>query len=117
MGNELAEGGIGRVDKATSSLVLHQCPLSMKRAILVAMHEALRPGGALAVADYGEQRSWTMRFLFRQIQRLDGFENTQPNADGVLPELFAAAGFERVVERQSIPTPTGSISIYSANKA
>lgn len=68
------------------------------------------------VADYGEQRSRTMRALFRQIQRLDGFANTQPNADGVLPRMFAAAGFDRVIERQSISTPTGSISIYSAHK-
>jgi len=114
MGDELARTGIGPVDKAVSSLVFHQCPLPMKRAILAAMHGTLRPGGALLIADYGEQRSRTMRFLFRQIQRLDGFENTQPNADGVLPKLFAAAGFERVVERQSIPTPTGSISIYAS---
>lgn len=117
MGDEMARTGIEPVDKVVSSLVFHQCPLAMKRAILAAMYDILRPGGALFVADYGEQRSRTMRFLFRQIQRLDGFENTQPNADGVLPDLFAAAGFGRVVERQAIPTPTGSISIYSARRA
>jgi ubiquinone/menaquinone biosynthesis C-methylase UbiE len=117
MGDELAETGIEAVDKVTSSLVLHQCPLPMKRAIVAAIHEMLRPKGALFIADYGEQRTKLMRVLFRQIQRLDGFENTQPNADGVLPDLFSAAGFGRVVERQAIPTPTGSISIYSARRA
>lgn len=116
MGDELARAGIRPVDKVVSSLVLHQCPLPMKRAILAAVYDVLRPDGALFVADYGEQRSRTMRLLFRQIQRLDGFENTQPNADGILPDLFATAGFDRVIERQSISTPTGSISIYSAHK-
>ena len=116
MGDELAQLAPGPIDKAVSSLVLHQCPLSMKRAIVAAIHDVLRPGGALFVADYGEQRSRTMRFLFRQIQRLDGYENTQPNADGVLPKLFSQAGFDGVGERQVIPTPTGSISLYSGSK-
>ena len=116
MGDELEILSSGPADKATSSLVLHQCPLTMKQAIVAAIHAALRPGGALFVADYGEQRGRLMRLLFRQIQRLDGFENTQPNADGALPELFVRAGFECVVERQVLRTPTGSISIYSASK-
>lgn len=117
MGDELAETGLEPVDKVTSSLVLHQCPLAMKRAIVAAMHGMLRSGGTLFIADYGEQRGRLMRVLFRHIQRLDGFENTQPNADGVLPDLFSAAGFTRVVEQQVISTPTGSISTYSASKA
>lgn len=116
MGDELTEAGIETADKVTSSLVLHQCPLPMKRAILVAMFRTLRPGGSIFVADYGEQRSRLMRLLFKQIQRLDGFENTQPNADGVLPRLFSEAGFSRVVEHEVIRTITGSISIYSACK-
>lgn len=116
MGDELAQLDRGPVGKVVSSLVFHQCPLPMKRAIAAAMHAVLRPGGGLFVADYGEQRGRTMRLLFQQIQRLDGFENTQPNADGVLPELFAQTGFEHVAERQSLRTPTGSISIYSACK-
>ncbi|GEM72357.1 MULTISPECIES: class I SAM-dependent methyltransferase [Sphingomonas] len=116
MGDELARTGIEPVDKVVSRLIFHQCPLVIKRAILDAIFDVLRPSGARFVADYGEQRSRTMRALFRQIQRLDGFANTQPNADGVLPRMFAAAGFDRVIERQSISTPTGSISIYSAHK-
>lgn len=116
MGDELAAIGAGPVDKVASSLVLHQCPLAMKKTIIAAMHEILRPGGSLCIADYGAQRSRTMRVLFRQVQRLDGFENTQPNADGILPSLIAAAGFASVVEHQATPTPTGSISTYSARR-
>ena len=117
MGDELAQLDSGPAGKVVSSLVFLQCPLPKKRAIVAAIHQALRAGGALFVADYGERRSRAMRLLFRQMQRLDGFESTQPNADGVLSELFTEAMFQHVAERQVIPTPTGSISLYSGIKA
>jgi hypothetical protein len=55
-----------------------------------------------------------MRVLFRLVQSLDGYENTQPNADGVLPTLMAEAGFTQVQVLDVIPTATGSISLYRA---
>lgn len=103
-------------DKVVSSLVLHQCPLDVKRSILAAMHVVLKPSGLIAIADYGAQRSLLMRLLFRQVQALDGFESTQPNADGVVPQLMAETGFENVVEVRVVPTPTGSISLYAASR-
>lgn len=106
--------GEGRLTKAVSSLVFHQVPMAEKLAAFVAIRRALRPGGELHVADYGLQRTGLMRALFRQVQRLDGFENTEPNARGVLPELMREAGFEAVEERQVVPTLTGSISLYFA---
>jgi hypothetical protein len=57
-----------------------------------------------------------MRMLFRQIQLLDGFEYTEPNAKGCVPGILKAAGFEAVEEMRVIPTPTGSISIYGAKR-
>ena len=57
-----------------------------------------------------------MRFAFRQVQTLDGFTNTQPNADGILPKLMEDAGFSEVKETLVIPTPTGSISLYRARR-
>lgn len=104
----------GTVDKVVSSLVLHQCSLEVKRAILEAMRTALKPGGRVAIADYGHQRTPLMRLLFRQVQMLDGFAHTQPNADGVLPGLMSAAGLADIEETRIVPTPTGSISLYCA---
>ncbi len=56
-----------------------------------------------------------MRLLFRlTVQTIDGIEDTQPNADGALPELLKLAGFADVLEIEVIPTLTGSISLYRA---
>lgn len=117
MGDELdAIDALQQCDKIVSSLVLHQCPMDVKEAIAAQMFSLLKPGGTLFIADYGEQRSLLMRMLFRQIQLLDGFEFTEPNAKGCVPEILAAAGFEAVEEVKVIPTPTGSISIYGAKR-
>jgi ubiquinone/menaquinone biosynthesis C-methylase UbiE len=108
--------GRARADKVVSSLVFHQTPMAEKRAGFDAMFRVLRAGGEMHVADYGLQRTPLMRTLFRQVQRLDGFENTEPNAKGVLPELMREAGFDEVAECLVVPTPTGSISLYYARK-
>lgn len=101
------------VTKVVSSLVLHQVPLAEKLRILTLMCQSLDEGGEVYIADYGAQTTPLMRWLFRQtVQSLDGPENTQPNADGVLPSLMREAGFLQVEERAKVPTPTGSISIY-----
>jgi ubiquinone/menaquinone biosynthesis C-methylase UbiE len=102
------------VTKVLSSLVFHQVPLEEKRAGLAAMRETLRPGGSVHVADYGLQRNAKMRKRFRLVQKGDGFENTEPNAQGVLPELMADVGFDDVAETHVFETVTGSISIYRA---
>jgi ubiquinone/menaquinone biosynthesis C-methylase UbiE len=102
------------VTKVLSSLVFHQVPLEEKRAGLAAIHDALQPGGSLHVADYGLQRTAKMRKRFRLVQRSDGFDNTEPNAQGVLPELMAEVGFSDVAETQVFETVSGSISVYRA---
>lgn len=105
------------VTKVVSSLVLHQTPLREKADLLSAMFRVLEPNGSLHIADYGLQRSKLMRVLFRRtVQMIDGRADTQPNADGVLPELIEAAGFSEVQETRVIKTATGSISLYSAVK-
>ena len=104
------------VNKVISSLVFHQVPLAEKEAGLAAMRAALVLGGELHVADYGLQRTPLMRKLFRIVQAGDGFANTEPNALGVLPELMEKVGFARVCETAVIATPTGSVSLYRAER-
>ena len=103
--------GEGVADKVVSSLVFHQLPMEEKRQGLAASWRALKPGGTLHIADYGRQTG-AMRMLFRIVQSLDGYENTQPNADGVLPDLIAEAGFTDVREGDVLPTLTGAIAFY-----
>src|SRR5256884_2281240 len=106
-----------RINKIVSSLVFHQVPMPEKRAGLAAMCTALVPGGEVHVADYGLQRTALMRRLFRIVGAGDGYENTEPNARGVLPELMKEVGLRKVEETAVIPTPTGSISLYRAERA
>ena len=40
----------------------------------------------------------------------------EPNAQGVLPELMKQVRFRDVKETAVIPTPTGSISLYRAER-
>jgi len=105
------------VDKVVCSLVLHQVPMGEKRRLLGAMFEWLRPGGRLFVADYGLQQSRTMRLAFRAtVQLIDGKEDTQPNADGILPRLIREAGFQDIELLDGVNTSTGRIDVIGASK-
>ncbi|MBX3562676.1 MAG: class I SAM-dependent methyltransferase [Sphingomonas sp.] len=100
--------------KIVSSLVFHQVPLAGKRALLRAFRRLLPEGGEFHLADYAEQRSRAMRLAFRMtVQMLDGVEDTQPNADGVLEPMMREAGFA-VRETARVATPTGEISLFAA---
>jgi ubiquinone/menaquinone biosynthesis C-methylase UbiE len=117
MGDALVDSvGANSVDTVVSSLVLHQCPMQMKRAVLASMFAVLRSGGRLVIADYGRQRSSLMRLAFRIVQLADGKEDTQPNAEGIVPELMSEVGFRDVREAEVVPTVFGSISVYVAGK-
>lgn len=115
--DELLADELPPFSKVVSSLVLHQTPIEEKRVILETARRLLVPGGELHVADYGLQRSKLMRLLFRMtVQSIDGVRDTQPNADGIIPDLMEAAGFCDVAEIRLITTPTGSISLYRARR-
>lgn len=108
--------GVRSADAIVSSLMFHQVPMTEKRAGLSAMFAAVRPGGRIVIADYGRQKG-LMRVLFRlTIQRLDGVADTQPNADGILPELVKAAGFRKVRDVARFDTVTGTIGLIVASR-
>jgi len=105
-----------RPDKIVNSLVLHQVPLHEKRAILERMHEILRPGGEVLIADYMRQDSRLMRMLFRAtVQQLDGVEDTQPNAEGVIEDHLSEL-FDHAERLKVFHTPTGAISLWRGTK-
>lgn len=104
-------------DKAVSSLMFHQMPMAEKRIGLQAMFDALRPGGELHIADYAYQPDKNMRLLFRwTVQRIDGVEDTQPNADGALEEMLAELAGKKVMPVRVIRTLTGAISLFRLTK-
>lgn len=99
-------------NKIVSSLVLHQVPLKEKQRILADARKVIVKDGSLFIADYGLQRG-VQRLLFRStVQALDGVEDTQPNAEGIIPKLLEYAGFPSVEETERFATATGTISIY-----
>ena len=107
-----------KADVVVSSLVLHQVPLDEKRRIIAAAFESLKSGGRILIADYGRQGSKLSKVLFRAtVQALDGVENTQPNADGVLPVIMTQSGFSAVNERHRFVSLTGEICIYRGERA
>ncbi|MGW8377534.1 class I SAM-dependent methyltransferase [Streptomyces sp. ODS28] len=117
MGDALEEVvDTGSADTIVSSLVLHQCPVATKRAILASMRETLRPGGKVVIADFGRQRTPLTRLAFRVVQLADGREDTQFNADGRLPGLMYEVGFRHVRETGTVSTVNGSISRYTAHR-
>ena len=82
------------------------------------MYAELAPHGEVHIADYGLQRTPLMRALFTAtVQNLDGREDTEPNAQGILPVLMRTAGFVGVEETLVIPTLTGSISLYRGRRS
>ncbi len=103
-----------RPNKLVTCMALHPLPERDKHAMLRSAFAALEAGGLLYVADYGEQKSPLMRLAFSQVQVIDGSERTRSHAEGRVPDLIADAGFAAVRENIAIPTPSGSISIYTA---
>jgi hypothetical protein len=74
----------------------------------------VRECSSVTLIDYGLRRTAQMRKRFRLVQKGDGFDNTEDNAQGVLPELMAEVGFDSVAETHVFETVSGSISIYRA---
>ena len=106
----------GEFDKAVSSLLFHQVRAEDKRIGIEAMFRAVRPGGEVHIVDYCRQADRLMRTLFRIVQSLDGYETTQPNADGAIERLLSQHSGAPVQASSLVRTPTGAISLFQVNK-
>lgn len=106
----------GAFDKAVSSLVFHQVALQQKSAGLAAMLDAVRPGGEVHIADYARQDTWLMRQAFRLVQVMDGWTNTQANAEGAVERILSELSGSLVSPEVVVRTPTGAISLFRVRK-
>lgn len=103
-------------NKVTSSLMFHQVPYAEKSNIVDQMRGLLAHKGELHVADYALQKTRMMRAAFRMtVQALDGVEDTQHNADGILERILVSEGF-MTDKTTSFATPNGSISLFKIVK-
>lgn len=103
-------------DRVLSSLLFHHLTRQNKERTLQEVFRVLKPGGELHIADWGKAANSLMRALFHVVQILDGFETTEENVQGVLPQFMANAGFKRVSVQREINTLFGTLALYSADK-
>jgi len=101
-------------DRIVSSLVFHHLSTEDKRRTFTQVHELLRPGGELHIADWGQAQNLLMRFAFLGVQVLDGFRTTADNMRGLLLPFMQEAGFTEVAETHRAMTPLGTLSLYRA---
>jgi hypothetical protein len=57
-----------------------------------------------------------MRAAFFLVQLLDGFDSTQDNIKGLIPQFLRDAGFADVRETAQVVTIFGPVSLYCARK-
>jgi len=103
-------------NKISSSLMFHQVPYAEKSMIVDQMRGLLAQDGEIHVADYALQKTRMMRSAYRMtVQSLDGVEDTQHNADGILERILVSEGF--ITDKtMSFSSLTGSISLFKAVK-
>jgi ubiquinone/menaquinone biosynthesis C-methylase UbiE len=103
-------------DRVLSCLVLHHLGHDEKLAALSECRRVLRPGGEIHIADWGLPASRLLRAGFLLTQLLDGFETTDDNVRGRMPDLICQAGFDKVVETDAFATAFGSLRLLRGTK-
>jgi ubiquinone/menaquinone biosynthesis C-methylase UbiE len=99
-------------DVVLTSMMLHHLTRDDKLKTAREMYRALRPGGQLFGADFGEPRS-SFGKAIRPITRR--FERVAENVDGFLPVMFSTAGFKNYKETNRYLL--GSIALFQGSKS
>jgi ubiquinone/menaquinone biosynthesis C-methylase UbiE len=103
-------------DLVVSSLFFHHLRREDKLATAAEILRVLRPGGRLAIADWGAPRDLMMRVAAQSIRLLDGAEPTADNLAGCLPALLGQAGFADVREDDALRTVFGTMVLLTAQR-
>ena len=103
-------------DVTASSLVFHHLTDLDKVRTLKEAYRVLKPNGEINIADFGKASNFMMRGLFHIIQILDGYDTTNSNVQGKIPEFMQQAGFKEVQEVSKLNTLLGTVSLYQGIK-
>lgn len=103
-------------DVVFSSLFFHHLVTEGKERTLAEVARVLKPGGKFHVCDWGAPSNVLLKMMFLLVRVLDGFEVTQVNVEGRLPDLISGAGFEEVLLHESVSTVWGTLDFISARK-
>lgn len=101
-------------DRVLSSLFLHHLSTEIKGRTLREMFRVLRSEGRCDVVDFGPPRTFYSRLVARMIVNN---EEVAANLQGLLPEMFCQAGFEKVAETKQFMTIAGALSFYQGTKS
>lgn len=103
-------------DLVFSSLFFHHLTRENKLKTFREVRRVLKPSGELHVADWGLPANSPMRFASRLIRLLDGDETTADSFDGLLPELMADEGFQKIEETNHYNSLFGTIRLHRARR-
>lgn len=106
----------GCFDRVLSTLMFHHLTHEGKLAAFAETARVLARGGQFHLADFGQPANVLMRVGFYLVRKADGFENTEDNLRGCLPEMIAHSGFGEVRETASLATMFGTIRLYRASR-
>ena len=103
----------GSFDVVTNTLMLHHLRTTDKRTTLSEAHRTLAVGGRFLLSDWCTPLDPIQRGLYFLLQMFDGFDTTQDNVDGLIPEMMIDAGFN-VLKTESYRTVLGTMCVWEA---
>ena len=103
-----------RFDKIVSTLVFHHISTRVKKKIFYQLFNLLKSGGELHIADFGKAKNFYTKVATALFRRVDGLENTQVNADGLLAEFIRSGGFKKVELSKYFNTAFGTVDLFKA---